>query len=58
MYLFVYWCVVLQQMQGWRFGIMSEARSDDGGYKMATMEIRGDKVYSKLKFEVRWGFSV
>jgi peptide chain release factor 1 len=32
--------------------MMSEARADDGGYKMVVLEIQGDKVYSKLKFEV------
>nr|AMK98477.1 plastid peptide chain release factor 1 [Vischeria sp. CAUP Q 202] len=39
------------QIQGWRSRMVSEARSDDGGYKMAVLEVHGDKVYSKLKFE-------
>jgi len=37
--------------QGWKANLMSESRADMGGVKEAIMEITGDQVYSKLKFE-------
>ncbi len=37
--------------QGWRANLLSESRADMGGVKEAIMEIQGDQVYSKLKFE-------
>ncbi|MEL6903054.1 MAG: peptide chain release factor 1, partial [Cyanobacteria bacterium J06606_4] len=37
--------------QGWRANLLSESRADMGGVKEAIMEVQGDQVYSKLKFE-------
>ena len=40
------------ESQGWQAKVVSRADSDAGGCREATLEIRGDSVYSKLKFEV------
>lgn len=37
--------------QGWRVKMVSESLADMGGFKEAILEIQGDQVYSKLKFE-------
>ena len=37
--------------QGWRASVIDEAPGDDGGFKNVVMEVRGDMVYSKLKWE-------
>lgn len=37
--------------QGWRVKLISESLADMGGFKEAILEIQGDRVYSKLKFE-------
>lgn len=37
--------------QGWRVKLLSESAADMGGFKEAILEIAGDRVYSKLKFE-------
>ena len=37
--------------QGWQATIIDESQGDDGGYKNVVMEIKGDMVYSKLKWE-------
>lgn len=37
--------------QGWRVKMLSESPADMGGFKEAILEIQGDQVYSKLKFE-------
>jgi peptide chain release factor 1 len=37
--------------QGWRVKLLSESPADMGGFKEAILEIAGDQVYSKLKFE-------
>jgi len=37
--------------QGWKAHLVSESRADMGGVKEAIMEVTGDQVYSKLKFE-------
>jgi len=37
--------------QGWRVKLLSESPADMGGFKEAILEIIGDQVYSKLKFE-------
>ena len=37
--------------QGWRVQILSHSVADMGGCKEAILEITGDQVYSKLKFE-------
>ncbi|KAJ8601036.1 hypothetical protein CTAYLR_007967 [Chrysophaeum taylorii] len=39
------------QAQGWRARIVEASPGDDGGYRSVTLEISGDSVYSKLKFE-------
>lgn len=37
--------------QNWRVKLLSESPADMGGFKEAILEIQGDQVYSKLKFE-------
>ena len=37
--------------QGWNANIIDESTGDDGGYKNIVMEVKGDMVYSKLKWE-------
>ncbi|EAW38745.1 peptide chain release factor 1 [Lyngbya sp. PCC 8106] len=37
--------------QKWQVKIVSESSADMGGFKEAILEIKGDQVYSKLKFE-------
>ncbi len=39
------------ETQGWRIKLVSESPADMGGFKEAILEIQGDRVYSKLKFE-------
>jgi peptide chain release factor 1 len=39
------------EAQGWRVKMVSESLADMGGFKEAILEIQGDQVYSKLKFE-------
>ena len=39
------------ERQGWRVKMASESLADLGGFKEAVLEIQGDRVYSKLKFE-------
>ncbi|WP_199246014.1 peptide chain release factor 1 [[Phormidium] sp. ETS-05] len=39
------------ETQGWRVKLLSESLADMGGFKEAILEITGDRVYSKLKFE-------
>ncbi len=39
------------ESQGWRVKLLSESAADMGGFKEAILEIAGDRVYSKLKFE-------
>ncbi|HIK09556.1 MAG TPA: peptide chain release factor 1 [Oscillatoriaceae cyanobacterium M33_DOE_052] len=39
------------ESQGWRVKLLSESLADMGGFKEAILEITGDRVYSKLKFE-------
>jgi len=39
------------QGQGWQTRVVSMSESDAGGCRDATIEIKGDSVYSKLKFE-------
>jgi len=38
-------------LQGWQTKIVEASPSDDGGYRGVTVEVAGDSVYSKLKFE-------
>lgn len=37
--------------QNWRVKLLSESPADMGGFKEAILEVEGDRVYSKLKFE-------
>eukprot|EP00986_Skeletonema_menzelii_P013927 scaffold8631_cov145-Skeletonema_menzelii.AAC.2 len=37
--------------QGWQVSMMDSSPGDDGGYKNVVLEVKGDKVYSKLKWE-------
>jgi peptide chain release factor 1 len=37
--------------QGWKVKLVSESVAEMGGFKEAILEIQGDNVYSKLKFE-------
>ena len=38
-------------VQGWQTRLVSSSDSEGGGVRDATIEIKGDSVYSKLKFE-------
>jgi peptide chain release factor 1 len=38
-------------VQGWKVKLVSESLGEMGGYKEVILEIQGDSVYSKLKFE-------
>jgi peptide chain release factor 1 len=37
--------------QGWQGTIVDWSPGDDGGYKNVVLEVKGDRVYSKLKWE-------
>lgn len=37
--------------QGWQASIIDSSTGDDGGYKNVVLDVRGDSVYSKLKWE-------
>jgi peptide chain release factor 1 len=39
------------ERQGWRVKMLSETLAEMGGFKEAIIEVHGDRVYSKLKFE-------
>lgn len=39
------------EAQNWKIEIIQESQSDMGGYKEIILNIRGDKVYSVLKYE-------
>ena len=39
------------ESQKWRIKLISESTADMGGFKEAVLEIQGDNVYSKLKYE-------
>ena len=36
---------------GWQASIIDSSQGDDGGYKSVTLDVKGDMVYSKLKWE-------
>jgi len=40
--------------QGWKVSTMDESRGDDGGFKSITLDVKGDMVYSKMKWEAGW----
>jgi len=37
--------------EGWQVKMIDSSSGDDGGYKNVVLEVKGDKVYSKLKWE-------
>jgi len=37
--------------EGWNVKMIDSSSGDDGGYKNVVLEVKGDKVYSKLKWE-------
>ncbi len=37
--------------EGWKVSMMDSSPGDDCGYKNVVLEIKGDSVYSKLKWE-------
>ena len=37
--------------QGWQFSTIEASPGDDGGYKNVVLDVKGDSVYSKLKWE-------
>mmetsp|Transcript_247 Transcript_247/g.453 ORF Transcript_247/g.453 Transcript_247/m.453 type:complete len:414 (-) Transcript_247:46-1287(-) len=37
--------------QGWKVSTLEESRGDDGGFKSISLDVRGDMVYSKMKWE-------
>ncbi len=39
------------ETQNWKVSLVSESLADMGGFKEAILEIKGDSVYSKLKYE-------
>ncbi|MEA5571919.1 peptide chain release factor 1 [Calothrix sp. UHCC 0171] len=39
------------QTQGWKVSLVSESLGEMGGWKEVILEIKGDSVYSQLKFE-------
>lgn len=39
------------EVQRWKVKLISESLAEMGGFKEAVLEIQGDQVYSKLKFE-------
>ncbi|MEM6837726.1 MAG: peptide chain release factor 1 [Cyanobacteria bacterium P01_C01_bin.120] len=39
------------ESQSWRIKLLSESTADMGGFKEAILEVQGDSVYSKLKYE-------
>jgi peptide chain release factor 1 len=39
------------ESQGWKVKLVSESVAEMGGFKEAILEVQGDRVYSKLKFE-------
>ena len=39
------------QSQGWQCTMIDSTNGDDGGYKNVVLDVKGDSVYSKLKWE-------
>eukprot|EP01083_Nonionella_stella_P113365 334187_1 len=37
--------------QGWKVSTLEESRGDDGGFKSISLDVKGDMVYSKMKWE-------
>lgn len=42
------------EREGWKVSVISSTVGDAGGFKSATLQITGDHVYSKLKYEVSY----
>jgi peptide chain release factor 1 len=40
------------ELLGWKVSIISESHGECGGYKTCILQVTGDHVYSKMKFEV------
>ena len=38
------------QNEGWQVSMIDSSTGDDGGYKNVVLEVKGDSVYSKLKW--------
>lgn len=45
------WCCRYSDSQNWKSALVEWNAGEDGGYKEAVLEIQGDSVYSKLKYE-------
>ena len=41
----------LSDLKGWQFSIVDESKTDLGGYKESSIEIKGVDVYKQLRFE-------
>lgn len=41
----------LAEKEGWKIEIMQEERSEAGGYSLISFMVKGENVYSKLKYE-------
>ena len=41
----------LAEKEGWKIEIMDEERSEAGGYSLISFMVKGENVYSKLKYE-------
>lgn len=39
------------EKEGWKIEVISEEHSDNGGYPLVEFMVKGDNVYSKLKYE-------
>ena len=37
--------------EGWKVSMIDSSAGNDGGYKNLVLEVKGDSVYSKLKWE-------
>ena len=41
----------LAEKEGWKIEVLDEERSDAGGYSLISFMVKGENVYSKLKYE-------
>merc|ERR1719473_513575 len=39
------------QAEGWKTRIIEESQGTEGGYKSVTLEVNGESVFSKMKYE-------
>ncbi|MEK7607596.1 MAG: PCRF domain-containing protein [Patescibacteria group bacterium] len=42
---------VYAQLQGWKVYVLDESKADVGGYKEVSLEIHGQNIYKKLRYE-------